>query len=419
MHSTKVWHPFDVIEIEKNLKIVHAEGVFLYTSDGQKIIDAISSWWVNLHGHNHPVLNQALFGQINLFSHTLFAGFTHENAEILSQKLCEIIPGKADKIFFSDDGSTAVEVALKMSLQYWYNKGQRQKKKFIAFKDAYHGDTFGSMSVGGRSPFNAAFDNLLFETEFIELPSNDNINRVSDSFHQLIASGNIAGFIFEPLVQGAAGMRMYKAEHLDRLLNIAKNNEVICISDEVMTGFGRTGTTFASEQLQIKPDIFCLSKGLTGGYLPLGVTSCSQEIYNQFHTGDYFKNFFHGHSYTANPLACAVAVASLKLLQSEEVQTQIHSLASHLTEIKIVISEEGVFEDVQHKGGILSFSYKNNLPSNYSNPLRNKLYHYFLSKNILLRPLGNRMYLIPPYCISKDELNYIQEVILGLKEARF
>ena len=322
--SQHVWHPFTHLKYaEAPVCIVKGEGSYFYDADGNKLLDAISSWWVNLHGHCHPYISKKVSEQLFTLEHAIFSAFTHEPAVHLAERLIGHLPGNQSKIFYSDNGSTAVEVGLKMVLQYWHNNGI-QKKKFIALENAYHGDTFGGMSVGARNVFNNAFENLLFDVIHIPVPTSHNIEQIKSTLQGWFTNHNdIAGFIFEPLVQGASGMIMYEATHLDELILLCREHNIICIADEVMTGFGRTGKFFASDHLKNKPDILCLSKGLTGGYMPLGVTSCAQFIYNACVSDDKTKTFFHGHSYTANPTACSAGLASLDLMEQEGTQQQI------------------------------------------------------------------------------------------------
>jgi adenosylmethionine-8-amino-7-oxononanoate aminotransferase len=309
-----IWHPFT--SLENNLPaipVLSAKGVYLFTEDGKKIIDAVSSWWVNIHGHGHPVLAKAVYDQALKMEHVIFAGFTHAPAIALAERLIGILPGGQKKIFFSDNGSTAVEVGIKMALQYWFNQGI-EKKKIIALQGAYHGDTFGAMSVGDRNTFTQAFSSYLFHVDFIEFPQPTNEDLVLEQFDLLSNQCDVAAFIYEPLLQGSSGMRTYAPGILERLLKKAKEKEIICIADEVLTGFGRTGKLFASEFMDTYPDIIALSKGLTGGTMPMGVTSCNQKIVTAFLSSEKDKTFYHGHSYTANPLGCAAAIASLDLL---------------------------------------------------------------------------------------------------------
>jgi len=408
--STPIWHPFTPYNSLEPIVISKAKGCKLYTPEGRQIIDAISSWWVTLHEHAHPYIAEAISKQAIHLEQVILAGFTHEPAQRLANRLLEILPNpQLAKVFFSDDGSTAVEVALKMTFQYFYNQNINHKTKIIAFEGAYHGDTFGAMSVAERSPFNAPYIPYLFDALFLPLPTSENIETITRQFEEWANSNTVAGFIFEPLVQGAGGMRMYDATHLDRLIQIAHQHHIICIADEVMTGFGRTGELFASMSLKHQPDIFCLSKGLTGGFMPLGVTVCADFIYEAYRTNDFMKTFFHGHSFTANPLACQAANASLDLLLSDECQRKrdrIHQKHLYFAE---KLRYHSVVENVRCKGTILAFDIKTAEYTSYVNEARSKLYSLFLEKNILLRPLGNVVYILPPYNISDEELHLIYD----------
>jgi adenosylmethionine-8-amino-7-oxononanoate aminotransferase len=408
-----IWHPFTPLEVEEDpIVIESAQGVYLYTADGKKIIDAISSWWVNLHGHSNPVIAKAISEQARRLEHVIFAGFTHEPAITLAENLLSVLPKNQSKIFFSDDGSTAVEVGLKMAMQYWHNKGIQTKTKIIALEGAYHGDTFGAMSVGARDVFNLAFNRYLFNVDFIDFPSKQNEEKLLSDFRKLVSREDVAAFIFEPLVQGAAGMRMYSPQILDQLISIANEYEVICIADEVFTGFGRTGRFFACDYLKNRPDIFALSKGITGGSLPLGATSCSSKIASAFQSSESSRTLYHGHSYTANPIACAAGNASFKLLISPECKSAIETINKSLENFKANVSGFSVIKDVRVCGTILAIELMTNDTSSYYNPIRKKIYSHFLSKGILVRPLGNVIYIVPPYVISEKELQSIQTEIV-------
>jgi len=303
-------------------------------------------------------------------------------------------------------------VAVKMALQYWHNKGITHKTNVIAFEGAYHGDTFGAMSVGGRSSFNRAFHKHLFEVQHIPLPDENNINDIKIQLQKLTQEDNVAAFIFEPLILGAGGMLMYKAEHLDELISIAKQNNIICIADEVMTGFGRTGKTFAINYLQHQPDIICLSKGITGGFLPLGVTACAQNIYDAFYSDEMSKTFFHGHSYTANPLACAAANASLHLLMEEKCREQIKNIVESHYAFAASIRDYETIKNIRQHGTIIAFEINTDAATSYFNPINKEAYNYFIQKGVLLRPLGNVIYLMPPYCITQEELTIVYDGII-------
>jgi adenosylmethionine---8-amino-7-oxononanoate aminotransferase len=406
-----VWHPFTHLKTAADpIVITKAEGLYLHDEKGSKIMDAISSWWVNLHGHSHPYISKKVLEQLNAFEHIPFAEFTHQPAIELAERLLKHLPGNQSKVFYSDNGSTAVEVALKMTLQYWHNQNN-PKHIFIALENAYHGDTFGSMSVGARNVFTNAFENQLFHVAHVPVPTVDNLEQIKEVISDWSKNHAIAGFIFEPLIQGAAGMMMYEAGPLDELIAFCREKDIITIADEVMTGFGRTGKFFALDHLQNEPDIVCLSKGLTGGYLPLGVTSCSPLIYAAYISDDKSKTFFHGHSYTANPLACAAALASLDLMEQSSTFMHIHMIEQEHRNFMTEIKTHKACKNVRVKGTILAVELNSKEETNYLNPASENISAYFLSKGILLRPLGNVFYVLPPYCITKEELHHIYKNI--------
>jgi len=413
-----IWHPFTHLKFQgENICIERAEGSYYYDEKGTRYIDAISSWWVNLHGHSHPYISQKVSEQLLKFEHTMFSGFTHKPAVELAERLLKYLPKNQSKIFYSDNGSTAVEVALKMALQFWDNKGE-SKPLFIAFENAYHGDTFGGMSVGERNVFNNAFEKLLFDVVHIPLPNSENIERLEGELISLVKNHSVAGFIFEPLVQGAAGMLMYEAQYLDRLIKICNDNKVITIADEVMTGFGRTGKFFACDYLQKKPDIICLSKGLTGGYMPLGVTSCAQFIYDAFVSDDKAKTFFHGHSYTGNPTACSAALASMDLMEKKETWNNIDRISKkHSTFLNKIKGHKSI-KTIRQTGTILAIELNTEEHTHYLNNSSEKITEFFMKHGILLRPLGNVFYVLPPYCINFSDMDLIYsktEEFLNLK----
>ncbi|RNL52530.1 adenosylmethionine--8-amino-7-oxononanoate transaminase [Pedobacter jejuensis] len=404
-----IWHPYTQMKNAlPHIPIVRGEGVYVFDENGNKYIDAVSSWWVNIHGHAHPHIAQKVSEQLNLLEHVIFAGFTHEPAVLLAERLLPLLPGKQEKVFYTDNGSTAVEVALKMCLQYWDNK-QTPKTKILAFKNAYHGDTFGAMSVSGRSIFTDAFNSLLFDVEFIALPNADNIESIKKQISEL--KSEAACFIFEPLILGSAGMLMYEAKYLDELISTCKASNILTIADEVMTGFGRTGTYFACEKLKNKPDIFCLSKGLTGGTMPLGVTTCTNEIFEAFLSDDKLKTLYHGHSFTANPIACVASLASLDILLKDETLQNIKRIeAKHAVFLKEIKSHNKV-KAIRQTGTIIAIEWETGNETSYLSNLRNLLYNYFLDKGIILRPLGNIIYILPPYIISNEDLDYVYSSI--------
>jgi len=407
-----IWHPFTpLVDGIEPLLVESASGVYLQLQDGRKIIDAVSSWWVNLHGHSHPVIAEAIAEQAKKLEHVIFAGFTHAPAIRLAENLLSVLPKNQAKVFFSDNGSTAVEVALKMAIQFWHNQGIKDKTKIIALDGAYHGDTFGSMSVGERGTFTSAFTPYLFDIEFIDFPSPESEEKVLQDFHKKLATNRVGIFIYEPLVQGVSGMRMYPAAILEKLISMAQQHNVVCIADEVFTGFGRTGKWFASDHLEAQPDIVAISKGITGGFMPLGVTSCSEKIAKAFQSDDASKTFFHGHSYTANPIACAAANASFDLLMSKVCKENIQRISeSHLSFISKMNNHPSI-KNIRSLGTILAIELQTQEGTSYFHEARKKIYPFFLERNILLRPLGNVFYLIPPYVISSEELRMIYSAI--------
>lgn len=406
-----IWHPYTQEKLSKpNIQIEKALGTLLYTTDDTAIIDAISSWWVTIHGHAHPLIAAAIAKQAAELEQVIFAGFTHQPAMDLAKNLLELLPQHYAKVFFSDNGSTAVEVALKMAIQYHSNKGA-QRQKIIAFENSYHGDTFGAMAISSRGSFHTAFETLLFDVIYLPLPQEENIEEVSNLFTQYLNNDNVAAFIYEPLLQAAGGMNIYLPQHLNQLLQVAKDHHCICIADEVLTGFGRTGYLFASEAMDIKPDIICLSKGITGGFMPLGVTVCQQHIYDAFYSDDRSKTFFHGHSYTGNPLACAAANAGIELIHQPLFRQNLDRIAAQHLSFAKKLEEITSVSNIRCLGTIIAFDLKNEEHTGYFNSIRDRAYDFFLSKNILMRPLGNVLYLLPPYCITDEELGRCYEAI--------
>ncbi len=411
---TCIWHPFTQMQTARPpIPIEKAKGLYLYSEDGKSYLDGISSWWVNLHGHAHPYLSEKIKAQSKLLDQVIFADFTHTPAVDLASRLLALLPGNMSKVFYSDNGSTAVEAALKIALQYWQNQNSKTDKiKVICFKNSYHGDTFGAMSAAGKNEFNKPFWKHLFEVESIDPPT---LGQEPQSLRQLqtiLNKGKAACFIFEPLILGSGGMIIYPASGLNAILQLCRQHDILTIADEVMTGFGRTGTLFACEQLSERPDLICLSKGITGGFLPLGVTACTERIYHAF-LGDSLKQaFLHGHSYTANPLACASALASLDLLQQQTctLQRQMISLC-HASFCKKWKGHPKL-KRCESLGTILALEYRSTQPSSYFQSLRDRLYHFFLDRGILLRPLGNVLYVLPPYCIQEEELDFIYSQIV-------
>ncbi len=404
-----IWHPYTQMhKAATPIPIVRGEGVYLIAEDGRKFIDAVSSWWVNIHGHAHPYIAEKVAEQLRTLEHVIFAGFTHPSAVVLAERLLDILPDNQRRVFYSDNGSTAVEVALKMCLQYWSNKGQT-RTKVIAFHDSYHGDTFGAMSVSSRSAFTRPFEELLFDVEFIEIPNAANISTLKDRL--AILGPELGAFIFEPLVQGAGGMNMYEAKYLDELLVHCKANGILTIADEVMTGFGRTGKIFASDHLKEKADVMCFSKGITGGTMALGLTTCTSKIYEAFLSEDKMKTLFHGHSFTANPVCCSAALASLDLLLKPDTLNNIERIVDQHRQFALKISGHLKIKNIRQTGTILAIEWETGNNTSYFNSLRDDLYNFFLDQGIILRPLGNIIYIMPPYCISDEQLEHIYKQI--------
>ncbi len=408
-----VWHPYTH---QKNrlpsIPIVKGKKTILYDESGNKYIDGISSWWVNIHGHGNKYIAKKLYRQALKLQQVIFAGFTHEPAVIFAEKLLKVLPGNFSKVFYSDNGSTATEVAIKMALQYCMNKGLLNKNKILAFHHSYHGDTFGAMSVSERGTFTVAFRDKLFEVIFIDTPTGENEDQIKAVVENY--KNEICCFIFEPLLQGAGGMRMYDPKNLDSLLSFLKTQNIICIADEVLTGFYRTGKFFAGDYLSEKADIICLSKALTGGTMALGVTCCTHEIYDAFVSDDKNKTFFHGHSFTANPLACTAALASLKLLQQNRCKSKIDRIVREQSDfVKRLepFEKKLVIKNLRHLGTIVAFEINTNEKDGYLQNIGIKFTEHCLHNGVYLRALGNTIYTMPPYCISKKELKKIYSVI--------
>jgi adenosylmethionine-8-amino-7-oxononanoate aminotransferase len=406
-----IWHPYTQMKgADFPISIIKGEGTYLFDENGKKYIDAVSSWWVNLHGHAHPYIAKKVSEQLNTLEHVIFAGFTHQPAVELAERLLTHLPSNQSKIFYSDNGSTAVEVALKMAIQYWHNRGE-EKKKVIAFNNSYHGDTFGAMSVSARSAFTTPFKHFLFDAIYIDAPYNGSIDKSITQLKNAISSNEVAAFIFEPLVQGAGGMLMYEPSYLQQLIEVCNANNIITIADEVMTGFGRTGKFFAMDHLEAEVNIFCLSKGLTGGTMALGVTSCSDKIFDAFLSDDKTKTLFHGHSYTANPLACTAGLASLDLLEMDDCWNNIKRIEEQHQSFYQIIKHNKHVKNIRQCGTILAIEIETGDGNGYFSSIRDKAYNYFLDKGIILRPLGNVIYIMPPYCIGEEDLKYVYQSI--------
>ncbi|WP_324671374.1 adenosylmethionine--8-amino-7-oxononanoate transaminase [Hymenobacter sp. GOD-10R] len=411
-----IWHPYTQMQTAPlPIPIVRGKGAWLYTEDGTAYLDAIASWWVNLHGHANAHIAERVSNQLNTLEHVIFAGFTHPSAVELAEQLLEILPSNQARIFYSDNGSTAVEVALKMALQYFHNLG-RPRKTIVAFRDSYHGDTFGAMAVSSRGAFTAPFAPLLFDVAFIDVPTP---GREAESLAQLeavAALGDVAAFIFEPLLLGTAGMITYSPEALNALMACCQRHGILTIADEVMTGFGRTGRLFASEYLASQPDMVCLSKGLTGGTMALGVTSCAAPVYDAFLSEDKLKTLFHGHSYTANPVACSAGLASMELTRSAECAASLARINLAHQQFAQEMTDQPGIRDIRLLGTVLALEFAVDTSTTYFSSLRDELYQLALSHRVILRPLGNIVYTMPPYCTTDEELQLIYSVMRQMRE---
>ncbi len=380
-----IWHPFTPQKyMVPPIAITKGDKSRLFDEEGKSYLDAISSWWVTLHGHAHPYIAEQLYRQAQTLEQVIFAGFTHPPAIELAERLLPLLPGDMQRVFYSDNGSTSTEVAIKMAIQYWWNKDAKQRNQIVAFNNSYHGDTFGAMSVSDRSVFTLAFADKLFEVKFIDPPDEHNVHALQQYFAS--EGENIAAFIYEPLVQGAGGIKMYDAALMDELLAVVKRQGIICIADEVMTGFGRTGELFACNYLNNKPDIICLSKGLTGGTMALGVTACNQVIYEAYLSDDKLKTFFHGHSFTANPLACTAALASLHLLQKQSCIEAIAKLTAWNKQFADELAQKKGIKNIRYLGTILAFEVDSG-KDEYMNDISSLSTNCLLKLGVYLRPL--------------------------------
>lgn len=403
-----VWHPFTQMQTaDEPLEVIKAEKTLLYTADGKSYIDCNSSWWVNVHGHCHPHIGKAISDQFSQLDHVIFAGATHPKAVELAERIVRILPDNHfHKVFFSDNGSTAVEVALKMVFQYWHNKNE-PKKRILALDGAYHGDTFGAMAVGQRGYFNAPFEHFFFDVDQLDFPTKENEQILLIQAEELFKTNEFAAVIVEPLIQGSAGMRTYSSTWLDQLVALARRYNVLVIFDEVMTAWGRTGKLFAMNHCKVVPDIVCLSKGLTGGVMPLGLTVSTDKIYNAFLSDEKTKALLHGHSFTGNPLACAVACASLDIFEESETWQKIDFICQKNSEFIDQLNDHPNILETRQCGTILAIELKTGEGNTYFSSIRDVAYRYFLENGMLLRPLGNVIFINPPYCINESELEFI------------
>ena len=404
-----LWHPLTQHKTAAPpLGIVKAKGALFWDEEGKEYIDGIASWYTSMYGHGNEYIINAMTAQMKQLDFVLFSGFTHEPAVQLSERLLTLLPKNQAKIFFNDNGSTAVEAGIKMALQYHHNHGEK-RDTLIAFENGFHGDTFGAMSASGLSSYNGPFEDFLLRVERIPVPHEDTIATIVSRLKEIISKNKCAAFIYEPLVQGAAGMKFHSAKGLDTLLELCKSAGILCIADEIMTGFGKTGKNFASENMQHKPDIMCLSKALTAGMFPLSITSCSQEVYDRFLSDTVSKGFFHAHTFSAHPIGCAAVLAGLDLLESPKIlERRCYIKNAHerfVTEVKV----HPKVDNARCIGVILAIDLDIEM-ERYGN-LRDKLYHFFMERGVILRPLGNTVYVLPPFVITDRQLNKIYDVI--------
>ena len=408
MKESPIWHPFTQHGLGEPIPTVaRAEGAVLHTSDGQQIIDAISSWWVTTHGHAHPRIAAAIAERAAVLDQIIFAGWTHGPAEELANGLRALMPESLTRVFFSDSGSTSVEVALKMALGYWLHRGET-RHSVVVMDNGYHGDTIGAMSVGARGAFNRAYEPLLFDVASIPFPSHGAEQHALDALEVACRKG-AAAFIVEPLILGAGGMLMYSSQTLADMRRICARYGTLFIADEVMTGWGRTGTLLACEQAKIEPDILCLSKGLTGGAIPLAVTMASEPVFEAHRSEDRARMFFHSSSYTANPIACAAANANLAIWRNEPVMQRIANLGEGQAAQLNALATHPAVQNPRRTGTITAFEVGEG--SGYLSDLAPRMLALFRERNVLLRPLGNTIYVMPPYCISSEQLDCIYDTI--------
>ena len=408
--SSPVWHPFTQHALMgESPRIVRAQGAWLEAADGRRYLDAISSWWVTTHGHGHPRITAAIRDQAEKLDQVIFAGLTHEPAEAVARGLVRLGPPGLAHVFFSDSGSTAVEVGLKMALGFWRNRGET-RTRILALEHAYHGDTAATMSVGARGVFNAAYEPLLFEVGRIPFPAADREQATYDALDIACSRGDVAALIVEPLILGAGGMLVYAPEALAEMVRICRRHRVLVIADEVMTGWGRTGTLFACEQAGVSPDIMCMAKGLTGGALPLAATLATSEIFDAHCSRDRTKTFFHSSSYTANPIACAAASANIEIWETEPVRQRVAALGEMQRKHLASFAGDPRFANLRRLGTITALDAEAR-DAGYFAGIGPELYEAFMARGVLLRPLGNTIYVMPPYCIGEDELAGVYDTI--------
>ncbi len=404
-----LWHPLTQHKTaHPPLGVVKAKGALVWDEAGKSYIDGIASWYTAMYGHCNPHIVEAMTQQMQQLDFVMFSGFTHAPAVELSETLIGILPGNQAKIFFNDNGSTAIEAAIKMAIQYHHNKGEK-RDTIIAFEDGFHGDTFGAMSASGISSYNGPFEDFLLKVVRVPVPTEENQENVLELLDKVIAENDCSSFVFEPLVQGAAGMKFHSADGLDKMIATCQKAGILCIADEIMTGFGKTGKNFASENLTHAPDIICLSKALTAGMFPLSITSCTQSVFDAFLSDEVSKGFFHAHTYSAHPLGCAAALASIELLNSVEImERRAYIEHAHKKFVENVQSHPKV-TDARCMGVILALDLA--LDANRYGSVRDRLYQFFMNEGVNLRPLGNTVYTLPPYVITNEQLQQVYSAI--------
>lgn len=406
-----LWHAYTQHKTSDTpIAITKGKDALLWDEKGNTYIDAIASWWVNPYGHSNERLAKKAYEQLTSLEHVLFGGFTHQPACDLAETLLKILPKNQSKIFFSDNGSTAVEVAVKIALQYYYNQGEK-RTTFIAFEEAFHGDTFAAMAVSGISLYTTAFQGQLLDVVRIPIPEKGKEKECKERLEEILSQYNCAGFIFEPLVLGAAGMRMYTPEVLDELIQICRKHKVLTIADEVMTGFGKTGKNFACDYLKEMPDMICLSKALTGGTIPLSVTSTTEAIYDAFYSDDISKALFHGHTFMANPTGCAIALESLKILQEAPMQANLKRIHAKHQAFASKMDKHPKVARTRTLGVIFALDLEVPNTGEYYGSIRNELYKYYISHGVILRPVYHTIYVLPPYIITDEQLDKVYHII--------
>ncbi|TXD53189.1 MULTISPECIES: adenosylmethionine--8-amino-7-oxononanoate transaminase [unclassified Polaribacter] len=404
-----LWHPLKQHQLNPDsLAIVKAKGCILTDENGNEYIDAISSWYTCMFGHCNEFITSRVYQQMQTLDQVMFSDFTHEPAVKLSEELIKILPKNQNRIFFNDNGSTAVEAGIKMALQYYFNL-EEKRTTFIAFENGFHGDTFGAMSVSGLSVYNGPFEDFLMDVKRIPTPNGENHEEILATLKEYTKNYKIAGFIYEPIIQGAAGMKIHDKEGLNEILKFLKTNDILSIADEVMTGFGKTGRNFASDYIETKPDIICLSKALTGGLVPLAITSCTEKIYDAFLSNEMAKGFFHCHTYSGNPIACSAAIAAIELLQTDEIQQNIKTISASHIKFQEHILKHSKVKTARSQGVIFALDLDTKM-ERYGN-LRDKLLKFFMERGVFLRPLGNTIYIQVPYVISEIELQKVYNTI--------